>query len=175
YKTLKEQLTVIYDVFNVKGPKYVFLHIVSPHPPYMCDENGNFKSSPRVSNVWWEPKKDYLIQLKFINKETIKFINEIFKQSKKEPVIIVQSDHGPFIQSKNFKEIYDARSMILNSYYIPYSGKEKLYPTITPVNSFRLVFNGIFKDSLPLLKDIPLDSNIMKKNMNSNLLLNNDI
>jgi hypothetical protein len=170
YKTLKEQLSVMYNVFNVKGPKYAFLHIVSPHPPYVCDENGNFKSSPRIINVWWEPKKDYLTQLKYINKEVIKFVSEIFNQSKVKPIVIVQSDHGPWIQSHSFKDIYNTRSMILNAYYIPYGWKDKLYSTITPVNSFRIIFNGIFNDSIPILKDIPLDSASVKHNMNSNLM-----
>lgn len=136
----------------------------------MCDENGNFKSSPRIINTWWEPKEYYLTQLKFINKEIIKFISEIFKQSKIKPVIIIQSDHGPWIQSNSFQDIYNTRSMILNAYNIPYNWKNKLYPTISPVNSFRFIFNELFNDSIPLLKDIPLDSMNVKNNMNSNLL-----
>lgn len=173
YKTLKEQLSVMYDVFKVKGPKYVFIHIVSPHPPYVCDKNGNFKSSPRIINVWWEPKEDYLTQIKYINTETIKFISEIIKRSKVRPIIILQSDHGPWIQSNSFQDIYNTRSMILNAYHIPYNWKNKLYPTITPVNSFRFIFNGLFNDSISLLKDIPLDSQRVKSNINSNLMLTN--
>ena len=171
YLTLKEQLTAMYAVFNVKGPKYVFLHIVSPHPPYVCDENGKFRSSKRVINVWWEPKEDYASQLKYINKEMIRFISEILKRSKVKPIIILQSDHGPFIQSNSLQDIYNTRSMILNSYYIPYSWKSKLYSTITPVNSFRLLFNGLFDDSIPIIKDIPLDSSTVINNINSNLKL----
>jgi hypothetical protein len=172
YKTLKEQLSVIYKTLHVQGPKYVFIHIVSPHPPYMCDENGNYKTSPRVINVWWEPKKDYLAQLKYINKEIIKFTTEIMKQSKVDPIIIIQSDHGPWAKSKSFKQLYDTRSMILNAYHIPYPWKNKFYSTITPVNTFRNVFNGLFNDWLPILKDIPLDSMSVLKSANSNLITN---
>lgn len=171
YLSLKEQLSVMYNALDETGPKYVFLHIVSPHPPYVCDEEGNFKTSKRVVNVWWEPKEDYLKQLKYINKETIKFVAEILKRSKIKPVIIVQSDHGPFIQSSSKKNIYDTRSMILNAYYIPFDWKKKPYSFITPVNSFRLVFNGVFKDSIPMIKDVPLDSASVINNMNSNLIL----
>ena len=173
YKTLKEQLKEMNGVFFPRGPKFVFLHIVSPHPPFICDENGNFKTSKRVRNIWWEPKEDYLHQLKYINKEVINFISNVFKQSKAEPIIIVQSDHGPWVQSASFKKIYDARSKIINAYHIPYKWKEKLYNEISPVNSFRFIFNGLFNDSLPLLKDIPLDSASVFNNMNSDLLENN--
>lgn len=168
--TLKEQLGAIYSAIKVKGPKFTFLHIVSPHPPYTCDEDGNFKTSPRIVNVWWEPKKDYIMQLKYINCEVIKFISEIFKNSNKKPIIIIQADHGPWMQSSSLADISEARSRILNSYFIPFEWKSRLYKSITPVNSFRIIFNGLFNDSLPIIKDIPLDSITVKNNMNSNLL-----
>ena len=138
----------------------------------MCDENGNYKTSPRVINVWWEPKKDYTTQLKYINKEIIKFTAEILKRSKISPVIIIQSDHGPWAQSKSANQLYDTRSMILNAYHVPNEWRNKFYPTITPVNTFRNVFNGLFNDSLPILKDIPLDPSSVINNANSNLLTN---
>jgi hypothetical protein len=41
---------------------------------------------------------------------------------------------------------------VLNAYYMPgYTGQ--LYPSISPVNSFRIVFNAYFGTDLPLLKD----------------------
>jgi len=170
YKTFKEQLSVIYKALNVQGPKYVFIHIVSPHPPYMCDEYGNYKASPRITNVWWEPKKDYLAQLKYINTEVIKFTSSILRHSKTSPIIVIQSDHGPWIQSRFLNQIYHTRSMILNAYHIPFEWENKLYPTITPVNTFRNIFNGLFQDSLPILKDIPLDSACVINSVNSNLI-----
>jgi hypothetical protein len=49
---------------------------------------------------------------------------------------------------------------ILNAYYFPGIGKEKLYTTITPVNSFRLLLNLYFDAQLPLLPD---DSYVLEK------------
>ncbi len=170
YSTLKEQLGVIREALKVSGPKYTFIHIVSPHPPYVCDENGKYKASPRIVNVWWEPKEDYVAQLKFVNREVIDIISGILKKSKKDPIILVQSDHGPWSLSQDFNQLYDTRSKILNAYHIPNSSKTQPYPSITPVNSFRLIFNGLFNDSLPLLKDIPLDSSQVMNNANSNLI-----
>ena len=170
FKTLKEQLAVIHRSLDIRGPKYTFIHIVSPHPPYVCDENGNYKTSPRVVNVWWEPKKDYLAQLKYINKEVINILSEIKTKSKNPPVIIVQSDHGPWAQAASFRQLYETRSRILNAYFIPYKWKDKLYSSITPVNSFRFIFNGLFGDSIPMTKDIPLDSASVMQNANTNLM-----
>lgn len=42
---------------------------------------------------------------------------------------------------------------ILNAYYFPDNKTEALYDTITPVNSFRVVFNTYFDQNLPLLPD----------------------
>jgi hypothetical protein len=175
YLTLKEQLSVIQNVPKIKGPKYFFLHIVSPHPPYVCDEEGNFKSGKKISSVWWEPKSDYLSQLKYINKEVIAFVQVILKESSHPPILLLQSDHGPWIASDHFNSIYQARSKILNAYLVPDTWKKDLYPSITPVNSFRVIFNNLFNDSMPLLKDIPLDSTTTQRQLPQNLLLKKDI
>jgi hypothetical protein len=39
------------------------------------------------------------------------------------------------------------------AYYLPGSGKSKLYPSMTPVNSFRLIFDEYFGANYPLLQD----------------------
>jgi hypothetical protein len=46
---------------------------------------------------------------------------------------------------------------ILNAYYFP-GGNDDLYPTITPVNTFRLIFNKYFDQDYPLLEDKALYS-----------------
>jgi hypothetical protein len=42
---------------------------------------------------------------------------------------------------------------ILNAYLLPGAGNVLLYPSITPVNSFRVIFNAYFDTGLPLLPD----------------------
>jgi hypothetical protein len=46
-----------------------------------------------------------------------------------------------------------AKFRILNAYFLPGVSHRHLYPSITPVNSFRLVFNLYFHAGLPLLPD----------------------
>jgi hypothetical protein len=43
------------------------------------------------------------------------------------------------------------RTSILNAYYLPNGGSQDLYPTISPVNSFRIVLNTYFGTNLELL------------------------
>ena len=42
---------------------------------------------------------------------------------------------------------------ILNAYYLPRYCRSGLYPGITPVNSFRIVFNSCFSAEFDLLPD----------------------
>ncbi len=58
-------------------------------------------------------------------------------------MIIIQGDHG--IRDLN-------RSQILSMYLIP-GGSDELYGSITPVNSFRVIFNTFFQKKLPLIED----------------------
>jgi hypothetical protein len=52
------------------------------------------------------------------------------------------------------KELIEERTAILNAYFLPSSCEtDGLYRFITPVNSFRVIFNNCFGVDLELLKD----------------------
>jgi hypothetical protein len=46
-----------------------------------------------------------------------------------------------------------ARLAILNAYYLPGVDSDLIYPSISPVNTFRLILNTYFGADLPLLPD----------------------
>ncbi|MDD4178688.1 MAG: hypothetical protein PHH14_01385 [Candidatus Margulisbacteria bacterium] len=140
------------------GPKFVFVRIPSPHPPYIFNRHGaavntvKFKACGDVWKTSWDDKTAYYEQLNFISDRTIQSLNYILSNSKRQPIIIVQSDHGPqFSDEKN--GFYRKRMGILNAYYLPPGIKKRLYQTITPVNSFRLVLSEIIGLKYPLLPD----------------------
>ena len=62
-------------------------------------------------------------------------------------MIILQGDHG--LRADN-------RFKILNAYYLAGEENPDLYPAISPINSFRLVFNQFFESEYPLLPDISI-------------------
>jgi len=108
----------------------------------------------------------YIEQLIFINKKLKWLIDKLLSKSKIPPIIILQADEGPFplkydfeIEENNFDwrkatdEELKEKMRILNAYYLPNVNKDILYPTITPVNTFRLIFNLYFKEKLELLPD----------------------
>jgi hypothetical protein len=92
-------------------------------------------------------REGYTNHLRYINMVIPKILEQIISQSETEPIIILQGDHGIWGDATK-------RLPILNAYYLP--GKnvsELLYPTITPVNSFRVVFNSYFGGKFDLLPD----------------------
>ncbi len=74
----------------------------------------------------------------------LSIVDEILKNSAQPPVIIIQGDHGL---------LYFDHFPVLNAYYLPDSGSRDLYPSITPVNSFIVVFDQFFGANLPLKPD----------------------
>jgi hypothetical protein len=42
----------------------------------------------------------------------------------------------------------------INAFYLPENGEQNLYPTITPVNSFRVIFDTYFGTQYGLIDDI---------------------
>ena len=47
---------------------------------------------------------------------------------------------------------------ILNAYYLPDGGEQLLYDSISPVNTFRLIFQYYFNEDIELIEDIALFS-----------------
>ena len=83
-------------------------------------------------------------------------IDRILENSDTPPIIIIQGDHGPgaYLKwSSAEKSNLDERFGIINAYYFPEGDQGWLYPSITPVNSFRIMFNRYFEGEYPLLED----------------------
>ena len=88
----------------------------------------------------------YTNQAAFISEQISQVVERIIENSAIPPVIIIQGDHDPIhLDETN-------RMRILNAYYFP-EAKPALYSGITPVNSFRLLFNTYFGTDFKLLKD----------------------
>lgn len=144
---------------EIEGPTFAFLHINMPHSPFVFDRNGNPSTSRKVefkpTDYGPEYHKHYLDQLIYTNKITLELLQAILSKSERTPIIIIQADHGltPEGGWQNTPEFVRLRGKILNAYLVPPVMREKLYPSITPVNSFRLLFKTIFKAPIDLLED----------------------
>jgi hypothetical protein len=92
----------------------------------------------------------YAGQVTYINSQILPIIDAILAQSEVQPIILLQGDHG--FDPPN-------RMEILNTYLVPDEVKAQLYPGITPVNSFRLLFDVYFGAGYGLLPDRSYYSN----------------
>jgi hypothetical protein len=150
---------------QMPGSKFVFVHILAPHSPFVFGAKGEIvgRSSPFTLNNDLEiadPKlyiQGYRNQIQYINHRTLQLLQEIIAVSQTPPIIILQGDHGP----KAGIASQSGRMEILNAYYLP-GGGDTLYATITPVNSFRLIFNQYFGGQFELLPDISFFSTYQK-------------
>lgn len=133
------------------GPKFVFVHLIIPHPPFVFGPEGEELDASRYVNAEGKYTSEkyaqgYTAAVTFINAQLIRILERIIAESETSPVIILQGDHGPWLQPK--VRAFD----ILNAYYPP-GHQGDLYPTISPVNSFRILLNAYFGARYPLLPD----------------------
>ena len=141
---------------RVSQPIFVYAHMALPHDPYVFDEYGNPVSFNSENIDASTERKFYLEQLKFTNKKTIETIDIIISKYESSPIIIIQSDHGERIGvnwDNPTKEMIRQVFNNLNAYYLPNDGRSSLYDNITPVNTFRVIFNEYFDADFELLDD----------------------
>ena len=82
-------------------------------------------------------------------------IMKILSTSKTQPIILIQGDHGfrDFEELGKEKQLEESKT-IFNAYFLPDDTlKHSVYDSISPVNSFRIIFNDYFRTELPLLDD----------------------
>lgn len=154
------------QIAKLGNKKFVFTHIISPHPPFIFDKNGKVgvygKYDPTShGNFNWNPKL-YIEQMKFINTRTICALKGIIKNDKKEKIIIIQGDHGTRtltetnILNENQNWIQEEYG-ILNAIYISNNDKSKKYIydnwKHSSVNTFRIIFDKYFGYNYPLLEN----------------------
>jgi hypothetical protein len=159
----------IADATELEGPVFVFAHIAAPHPPFVFGRNGE-EMEPEHQFVLADgshlvgrrgfTREDYVHgyreQLLFVNTKVTAMVDAILARTDRPAVIILQADHGPgsmldweSAEKSNLEE----RFSILNAYYLPGDREAGLYDEISPVNTFRLIFNLYFGTEYARLGD----------------------
>ena len=172
--------TILYPFENIRkaieipAAKFVQIHILSPHAPFVFDQFGN-DIEPETSFDFYRQEeglkqKDpqlfrtryrnystgYTNQIRFLNQKLLQAIDTILANSAAPPVIIIQGDHGSRlnchlndIKASNHYEGFAN----LSAFYFPNQDTTGLYNEISNVNTFLVVLNKYFKTRLPLLPD----------------------
>lgn len=150
------------DMPRTRGPKFVFAHIVAPHPPFIFGKNGEPVEEARMQmdTGGWVAKEAYINQLQFINTKVLQLLDRLLADPERVPIVILQGDHGSealFPNLESWEHPTDAmrreRGPILNAYLLPEKARADLYDSISPVNTFRLLFNTCFDADFELLED----------------------
>ncbi len=144
-------------------PKFVFAHIMAGHVPFVFQPDGEdapmwtFSVSPNArDNSERTYTSAYMDQVTYANRLLETTIDAILAKSKIQPIIILQGDHGPESRLDWYSVDHTClkeRMSILNAYYLPDFDRDLLYPSITPVNTFRLIDRYYFGVDESLLED----------------------
>jgi hypothetical protein len=142
-------LEQLQNVPGIPGPKFVFVHLVIPHPPYVFGPGGDYIDIcpyDAVNNLYTDEDhlRGYTAAVTYINKRMLEIIPMLIRDSKTLPIIILAADHG----------VGESGTVAFNleAFFIPGS-QSIFYKTITPVNIFRTVFNTYFNGNFSLLPD----------------------
>jgi hypothetical protein len=150
------------------GSYFIFAHVLAPHPPFVFDSNGqsiqNWRPYTVSDGSHWvggigtrdEYIAGYRNQVSYINSLLMKAIDDILARSEIPPVIIIQGDHGPgaYFEWQSLKQTnLQERMTILNAMYFPNGDEGLLYPSISPVNTFPVVFNRYLRQDFELSED----------------------
>jgi hypothetical protein len=141
---------------KVASPKFVYVHLLLPHFPFIFNRNGNITDSDQFTN-WNYYLENYMFSIKVAES----MINNILAAAdlKNPPVIILQSDHGArnHLTSRigsavlpNYPEKF--KTLILFALYLPGYDYSSLSQDINPMHTFPIVFNYLFDANIVLKK-----------------------
>lgn len=145
------------------APLFVFAHFLVPHDPFVFFPDGRYKTRAEADSL--TRNENYIDQLIYVNKKIKELVDELLSREPR-PIIVIQADEGPIpmrlvADSENFDDWRKAtvaelrqKFRILNALYFPDNVYDDLYANITPVNTFRIIFNRFFDENLQLLPDV---------------------
>ena len=150
------------ELTELAGPKFVFMHMYLPHSPWVVDGDGNYVTAE--ADAERSPTERYRTQWAFVNREMHELIAGLLDVPEEEqPIIILTPDHGPTSPGVRDEgnvdwagasdSELDLRFSIFTAYHLPGIDDTCLYPGMSSVNQFRVVFDLYFDAGLPLLPD----------------------
>ncbi|WP_207514273.1 sulfatase-like hydrolase/transferase [Longitalea luteola] len=132
-------------------PRFIYAHFYMPHQPYYYDKNGKLYDLPTIIRESRNQTLSlYLEYITYVNGRIKEMITAIQKNNP-SAVIVLMGDHG---RREKTRETFPERFFQnLNAVYYPDNDYTLLYDNISGVNQFRMIFNKLFNQSLPVLKD----------------------
>ena len=140
-----------------------------PRPVYVCPYSGaawslGFGPDGRcLSQSEQEARGDaqgYVDQVAYAGQIIRDVVTTLQAPGRERPVILIQADEGPYPDREEGVAWQHAsieqlriKTGILNAFYFPNGNYGLLYPDVSPVNSYRVLFDTYFMATLPPLSD----------------------
>lgn len=159
----------LHDTLKLGSPKFVHAHFGLPHDPYSFEPDGSYVTPEEAESRTVE--EGFANNVRFANASVLTLVDELLQHDPDNPpVIIIQADEGPYPErfaanQTEFAWIEDAtddevheKFGILSSFFLPGLPGERaeeagLYPSISSVNEFRVIFNHYLGTEYELLPD----------------------
>lgn len=156
-------LDTLEEVPSLPGPKYVFAHLVTTHPPYVHNPDGSMTGREQVAELG--DLRSYVLQMEYANERLLGIVDRIIAGDS-DAVIVLQADEGPYplrydADDFAFKWAQATPTELEQKFGILYAMRVPGADVVaagfkddsTPVNVFRIVFDARFGADLPLLPD----------------------
>ncbi|MDA1101628.1 MAG: hypothetical protein O2967_21925 [Proteobacteria bacterium] len=149
-------------------PRFVYAHFMIPRSSVYREDCSTVAVLDGMMGVAALPRHDpelmrqrkmrYANDIRCVNPTVIDLVDTILANDT-DPIIIIQSDHGPtylhdwstpFWPDDHYRERYG----ILNAIRLPNRCRHQLYPTMSPVNTFRIVLECVDGRPRGLLEDV---------------------
>jgi len=151
YKETLEQ-SIAKGFTKDNAPVFTYIHIMMPHFPFMVDSSGNSNGFLQKKDILPQDSiNNMFLQYEvYTNKIITDHIARLQKETAGKAVVLLMSDHG-------YQEAITENKVLpyynLNAVYLPQRNYQGWYNGISNANQFRVLFNTLFHQQLPLLAD----------------------
>jgi len=137
---------------DLPGPKVIVVHMTVPGYPFVIGPGGEIITNATSPDRY---RSAFRGQLEWTNEQFEWLIDILLSDADYSPVIVIQGDHGEPAVTTGFSEDDRIRAgyRILNAYHLPDGGGNVLYETISPINTFRTIFNYYLNADFEILED----------------------
>ncbi|UJW85094.1 sulfatase-like hydrolase/transferase [Devosia sp. SL43] len=165
---IRHQFDALSQAKTTDAPRFVFAHMLVPHPPFVIDAQGKCTSVAEASAR--TRAENYIGQLCLANSSTLSMVDTILARDR-DAIIILQSDEGPWpaqyageeiqnfgadISSVEWRDVppeeLREKMATLSAIRMPGVDPEIIESDFTPVNTFRILLSEVFGVEMPKLE-----------------------
>lgn len=160
---------------KAKKPFFLYQHVLSPHPPFIFDHEGNTTNqfsaflttgdgnhaTGLIPEKIEQYKQGYINKLKVTNQLLLAQLEQLFQTQPDDLIIIIQGDHGGGAHLDQNSSENTCLTDRFSPFFAVYSTNASITQTFSNykdrpyniVNTYRIILGGIFDEDLAPLED----------------------